>query len=470
MVCFTGPFPFRSWGDILGADWAKLNIELNEGTLIEPYYYNIIDQNFHMNENGIWQVRDKESVQRYLRCAGASGKVPKGETSSEVDNLLTAIEKTKHVSGVGPLVTMRPGLVTYKGLPWINTADIQCVKGVRGATGTEADFPFMWLVMQGLKTGHQSLETFLAWWKRFYCSQRDYQREMGQSLFLMGEADCGKTLIFTHGVTASVGGKHSNPYDYFTGKTTFNVELFAAPVLMVNDEESPESVRERRALHAKIKSCAVNPTQTVHPKFRTPVIVDWCGRMIWSLNDDPGDTIQIPEVVNSNRDKIMFFRMVRAAGLIWPSRATIEDAFARELPAFLWWLENVFQVPAEIVLNGRMGVKSYFDEKMIRLSLQNTDAYAILELLAEWIKQDAHFYHDNGKPTGEDVWAGTSSELLTVMHSHDSLKPLLSGVNAKNLPKSLETLSKQRGSGVSIDPDARRRFIIDRHIYHGDES
>jgi hypothetical protein len=469
MVCFTGPYSFRSWTDIFGADWVKVNTELNEGALIEPYYYNQTDQTFHVLENGIWQVRDKESVARCLRVAGASGKVPKGETASQVDTLITSVERTKFVFGVAPFVNHPYGKIMYKGKPWINTAEIHCVKGVKGETGTPADFPEIWARLQAF-TGKDALDTFLTWHRRFWRSQRDYDNEMGQAIFLCGKANTGKTLILTHLVTASVGGVASNPYDYFTGKTQFNAQLFASPVLMVNDEESPETQRERRALHAKIKSSVVNPTQMVHQKFRTPTMTEWCGRVLWSLNDDPGDTIQLPEIVPSNADKIMFFRLVDT-GKPWPSRKETETTFARELPAYLWWLDNVYEPPKHLLEGplARLGVQSYFDPLMRKYSLQNTDAYAVLELLREWIKNDSFFFDDSGKPTQEDVWTGTSSELLTMMHAHDILKPLLQGVTAKNLPKSLESLSKQKFSGVTIDPDRRRHFIIDRHIYNDEE-
>ncbi len=471
MLCFTGPFPFRTWSDILGSDWVKKNTELNNGKIMDLFRYNVLDQNYHVRDGDKWEVKTKDDVLMKLRTLGVSSKIPKGETASEADHMVMTIQQANKVSGVGPIISKPPGIVEYLGYPFLNTYDCKVVMGVPGATKTEADFPHLWQVLQGFQTTPKSLAlpSFLFWHRRRYLSQRDFRGDSGQAAFIGGEPNTGKTLVAVRVVTASLGGQHSNPFRYFTGQTNFNVQLFSKAVLMVNDEESPNDTSEKRKMHARLKGIVVNPTQEIEAKFRTPTVVEWKGCCIWTMNLDAGDVYQIPEVTSGNDDKLCFWRMVDT-GIKWNDNSQVtEEILRKELPHYLWWLEHVFQPPKEILATGnskfqRMGMISYFDPLMRRYSLQNTDAYSVWELLEQWIKIDDYWFDAKGSPTANEFWIGTSAELLTLLHSHDQLKPLLQGVTARSLPKSLSTLSKQSFSGVMLDPDSRRHFKISRHL------
>lgn len=471
MLCFTGPFPFRTWADILGTDWVNMNTGLNNGKIIDLFRYNALDQNYYVLDGGKWEVKSKDDVLTYLRTLGVSSKIPKGETASEADHIVMSIQHANKVSGVGPIVSKPPGVVMFNGYPFLNTYDGKVLQAVKGETGTTDDFPLWWRIFQGFNATPKSLAlaSWLFWMRRRYRAQRDLTGDSGQAAFLCGPPNTGKTLIGVHGVSAMLGGGYSNPFRYFTGQTNFNIQLFSKPLLMVNDEESPNEGSEKRKMHTRLKSIVVNPTQEIEAKFRTPTIVDWKGGTIWTLNEDPGDTYQIPEVTPSTDDKLCFWRLVDT-GIVWNDDHRVTEAIlAKELPALLWWLDNVWQPPQEIVATGksryqRMGMISYFDPVMRRYSLQNTDAYSVWELLEQWIKIDDYWSDAKGAPTEHEFWVGTSAELLTLLHSHDQLKPLLQGVNARSLPKSLTTLSKQSLSGVSLDPDSRRHFKIHRHL------
>lgn len=465
MLCFTGPFPFRSWADILGTDWVKNNQLLNTGKIIEEFRYAYKDRDYYQLENGIWTSMSKEDVIMRLRNRGVSGKIPKGEKGSQMDEVVEMIQSKNKVLGVGPIVSRPSGVIIHKGEQWINTANIQVVQAVRGSNGNWSDCPFICRIEQGFNTDKRgiALATLRAWHLRSWQSQRDFKRLMGQAAFICGAPNTGKTLYATHIFCGSLGGKYANPFRYFTGQTNFNIQLFGCPVLMVNDEEAPSTDAERRKLHARIKSSVVNPTQEIEAKFHTPEIVDWTGRIIWTLNDDAGDVYQFPEVTPSIEDKVMFFRVLNT-GIVWPERDEIEATIAKELPHYLWCLENIFEPPKEILQPGRMGVKSYFDPVLRRWSMQNTDAYSILELLEQWIKIDPYWINDDGSATENEQWVGPAAELLAALHMHDQLKPLLQGITSRSLPKSLTSLSKLSHTGVSIDLDSRRHFVIHRGL------
>ncbi len=471
MLCFTGPFPFRSWADIFGAEWTRTHTETNNGKILELFRYNVLDEDYYVMENGIWEKKD--DIQRSLRVLGVSGKIPKGDTASPVDRIVETVQKTLKVSGVGPVVSRPAGVIEFNGYPFINTYTGKVLPSVEGPTKTETDFPLLWKVLAGFDTapGCLAKESFMFMLRRRYISQRDYRGDSTQAVFIGGEPNTGKTLVGVRVVAAALGGQYSNPYRYFTGQCNFNIQLFSKPLLMVNDEESPNDGSEKRKMHSRIKSCVVNPTQEAEAKFRTPTVIEWKGWILWTLNLDAGDVFQIPEITPSTEDKLCFFRMVDT-GIEWnDNQKATEAAIAKELPYFLWWLEHVWVPPAEILATGkskyqRMGMISYFDPVMRRYALQNTDAYSVWELLEQWIKVDGYWFEADNRPTDNEYWVGTSAELLTMLHAHDQLKPLLQGVTARSLPKSLSTLSKQSFSGVSLDPNSRRHFKIHRHLFN----
>jgi hypothetical protein len=58
--------------------------------------------------------------------------------------------------------------------------------------------------------------------------------------------------------------------------------------------------------------------------------------------------------------------------------------------------------------------------------------------------------------------------LMQILHSHDSLKPLLNRMTAQTLANALITLSKQEASGVELKNNTGRVFSINRGIANAD--
>ena len=163
----------------------------------------------------------------------------------------------------------------------------------------------------------------------------------------------------------------------------------------------------------------------------------------------------LPEIEDNVSDKMMFFATQPFAGT-FPPQAKLEAEIAKELPAFAWWLLNGYQAPPEVVTDDRMGVRSYFDPHILKLSHQQTAAGDLLELLQSWFEEDAYWQDEQ---TNAD-WIGNPTQLLTLLQRCPATERIASNWTQFRMAKNLTTLAKQGGSGVTFNGREGREFKI----------
>src|SRR5207249_3977664 len=110
------------------------------------------------------------------------------------------------------------------------------------------------------------------------------------------------------------------------------------------------------------------------------------------------------------------------------------------------------------VIGGRMGIKSFFDPRILTLSKQQDFAYNLLELVAAWVK-DGPIWSE-----GVKEWTGTPTDLMAQFSVCQHLVPLLRDWTVPKLAKSLTTLARVAGSGVTFaEGSEERRFVFQRN-------
>ncbi len=459
MLCFTGKEPFVKWAKILGPEWVNTRRAVHLAT---------IAQDIHFDGRGYWQHRgqiyvpkSREDVLLELRHNGVSGTKGKGQTVSDAERVLNYIQNQNRVAGAAPLVNYPPGIQHFDNERVLNIANCRALEPASEKhVVPEVHFPWTWNFLNGLfvrsATGLQPLEHFLAWLARFYRSQREYKRLMGQAVFLCGPVNNGKTLLCMHIVKPLVGNKIANPYDYFTGLTNFNGDLFASPLLGVNDEESPSRDAVRQKFLQRIKAFVVNPSHTFERKFSDRFVINWTGRIFMTLNDDPNSVGILPELNDNTVDKLMFFASKRFEGR-WGERDETEARIAHELPFVARWLLDDYVPPRAVLTEGRMGVVSYFDPKIRELSQQQNYAFNLLELLALWCSS-GFFWSDS--PERAD-WCGSPSELFKELTQGDQFSALMRDWKLRSVSTALGTLARLNDTGVDfLKPDDARSFRI----------
>lgn len=455
MLCFTGRTPFMAWDRILGAAWCNEQRALNLGKAAGEQYFD--GKNYWQQNAGIWVQVNREDSILQLKTRGVNPKPSRGQTASDVDRVLQHIQSVNRVSGAAPLINYRPGLLTLDGNRVLNISTLRPLAPSEKVEVSTDDFPWTWKFLNGLFDHPElkPLDYFLAWTQRAYVSLLDYKKAMGQALFLCGPRDNGKSLVCFRYLKPLLGNKIANPYDYFTGITTFNDELFESPLLAINDEEAPARDEARQKFIARLKSFVVNPSHTYHPKFCKRLSIEWTSRVFSTLNDDPASVGLLPEVNENTRDKLMYFGSRPFSG-VWDDSAMIEARIAAELPFFARWLIN-WKSPTHVRAPGRMGIKSFFDPRVLDFSKQQGPAYVLLELIKIWIEDGGYWTEEKTE------WVGTGSELLNQFSVVEHLHVLVKEWNSQRIARSLTTLARVDGAGITfVEKPGQRHFKISR--------
>lgn len=455
LLCFTGKVPFVSWQELLGREWCDEQRVANLGKAATDILFD--GKNYWERSGDRWVPRSRQSAMLILKERGMSDKAPKGAAISDAEKVLRYIEREDGgwVDGAASLINYRPGIVNVGGKRMLNISTFKPLAAAEKITGSpEIDFPFLWRFLSGhfARPELRPLDHFLGWLQRFYRSLVTYTPEMGQALFLCGPPNNGKTLLCLKIIGGLCGGRYSTPMAFFYGDSDFNDELFESPFIAINDEESPKTPAAKAKFQTKIKSFTVNPTHTYHPKFCARLMVEWIGRIMATLNNDPQSVAMLPEVNANTFDKMMFFASQPFVGA-WPAESA-GTAVARELPAFARWLLDVYVLPADIRSgDARTGVLSFYDPEILDLSKQQVRAYDLVEMLRLWAGIDAEMVK-----TG--VWIGTPTDLFSQLTLTTAMSFLLREWTVPKLANSLTTLARTLNTGITSHDESLRTFKI----------
>lgn len=452
MLCFTGTVPFMKWSDIFGKEWVLNQQILNVERAAAGLWFDGKDYWTERSKDSWMPITRADAVTR-LKVNGVSDKIPKGTTSSEVDRVIIGVQQQNYIVGAGPFINYPPGIITLDDQRVLNISTLKLVTPVKGDI---EHFPFLWNFLTGFfaHAEAQPLHHFLAWTQRFLRALTSHQRLMGHALFICGPRDSGKTLISERILKPLFGNKTACPMDFFTGDTTFNDDVFRATLLTINDEDAPKNDAARTKFLSRVKAIVVNPFHRFSAKFRTPLTLEWCGRFIATLNDEPGAVGLLPEVNHSTEDKMMYFRAVPYAGR-WGSQQETEAYIARELPYFAWWLLNEYEAPEDIIVSGRMGIKYYYDPDILRISRQQAFSFNLSELIREWTRTSSTW-------EGISEWTGTPTGLLSEVNLNDATTSIARGWSQHSVARSLTALARTENSGVKFAEGNVREFVIQK--------
>jgi len=207
-----------------------------------------------------------------------------------------------------------------------------------------------------------------------------------------------------------------------------------------------------------IKRMSANQGIQYHPKFVDPVMMNWAGRVIITLNDDASSLRIIPILDESIKDKISILKFSDAPRE-FPSAAELDEIIKRELPYFLRWLLD-WTPPAEVMGDHRYGVKSFIHEGLREQSLYSGELGDILDVVRTWIKCC------NPRERHGNTWRGTASDFKAELSNEDSIRPLIANYSTKSLGRKfmdavglngshivLATATKQKGRGNVYEID-----------------
>ena len=391
-----------------------------EATGVPTIYYDPPSQKYWIqNDRRGWITVNEEGIKRQLRRF-LRPKAAKDEVLSPLDIHLNELQTKFDVAYAGPLAGTNAGIHETNGCRVLITTSPTIILPGPG------DWPTLRALIENMLTDERGDQTryFYGWIKVAREALLAGKLRPGQALVIAGPHDSGKSLL-QNLITLLLGGRAAKPYNWMTGVSNFNSELFGTEHLMIEDEVASVDFRARQHFGAYLKQVTVNTVQECHAKYREKIIFKPFWRLSITLNSEPENLLVLPVIDVAIEDKLILLRanphpMPMATTTI-EERDAFQNTLIGELPAFCAFLA-AWDIPADLK-SGRFGITHYHHPEL----LSAIDALAPETRL--WALIVIGMF-GRGIAGQKADWTGTAEELereLTREHSpvRDEAKKLL---------------------------------------------
>ena len=390
--------PAAATSAIAGTVTQSANGEETEGP--EPNFYFDAGRKEYWtaNNRGGWINVNETQFKRILRKHGTSPKVPEASYVSPLDEKLIDIQQQCDVHYAGALAGYRCGVYDMGERRILVTESPRIIEPGSG------DWPTIHAVIDGLlhdeRFDQQSY--LLGWLKVSFETLQAGQRRPGQALVIAGVHGCGKSLL-QNVITRILGGRSARPYQFMSGLTPFNSDLFEAEHLMIEDEHASIDIRARRNFGAQLKNITVVDWQRCHAKNRVAISLAPFWRLSVTVNDEPENLMVLPPIDDSIEDKLIILRASKfelpMPTVTLEQRSSFWQKLVDELPAFLHYLTQ-WEIPTAL-LSERFGITHFHHPEILQAIDNLAPEFRLLRLI-----DDELFQTD-----AAGIWEG-SAELL----------------------------------------------------------
>ena len=443
---WSGECRFLPWSEILGADFVKKYRENRIGAAIEGIHFDGVSY-WQKDAEGIYRTHTCESIKRHLNTDfGLSYEGKKGGPS-EVAAALSTIDLTKQVDGAFPCLYVKTTIVRDQNSNFLNISRVTAMpiegRGNKWAEG----FPWMAQYLEGM-FGDEQLPVFLSWLGHFYNNARLGTPRKGHALFIAGDVSAGKTFLSQQIVGKLMGG-FCDASSYLLGHTSFNEQLFHAPVWAIDDAVASTEMKRHAQYTQMVKKFVANPYQEFHPKFKKAVSFRYNGRLIVTMNDDEESINMLPSIDRSILDKIIVLK----AGKPGTSFAGADDNARRELPHFAEFLAT-WKTPENLLTKldevHRFGHDAWHNETLMETARNSSPSAGLMELLDLW--RPLYF-----RQSKTEEWVGTATDLLCQFKQTETVSGLIGGMSRNSLGIQLQGLARQGVQWVQYRRGAQGR-------------
>ncbi len=452
--------PYYTWNELLGQNWVDGYEAERMGRSVMDIYFD--DKTFFMfsKVTQTWMPESKEHIINELAVNRGLSMKKSGSKPSEVDGAINFIRHNARIAGAASFAFYPKGLMEWNGRRYLNTHTREVIAPADAAQwGPDGGFPWISSFLGQFFASPEQLPFFLSWLSRYYASCYKRQPRSGQTLFIAGPANAGKTFL-NRGIIGRLMGGHSEAKKFLLGDTNFNSQLFEHGHWVIDDGSVGSSAVLHRYFSEMIKVITANRDMESVAKFGKPSQVAWQGRCGITCNNDAESLRILPRLDINILDKIMLFRAAPRT-LPFPSEDAMEKILASELPFFARFLLD-FVIPVECLDDDpRFGVKSFHDSSLVA-SANHTDS-AFNEVLDYWMTE-----HFTTREPQADCWEGTTLELRQEILKDPSMQDTMRAFDLDDMKRRLTKLSS--GGLFKIDilsaDDKRMKFRIcrDTHV------
>ena len=351
--------------------------------------------------NDIWMEVNEAGLKRHLRKRGLSASNKYGSLS-EVEDAITQIQLKNHIDWYGKLAGQLAGVFEDRG------KRLLVVQSPEFLDQKEGDWPTISHLLNHMLVTEDSdiqLKTFLGWLSVAVKSLYSLEHSLGQAMVFAGAPKSGKTLTLDKIIVPLLGGRMGKPFNFMSGKTRFNKELFEAEVQVIDDEASSDKRTDRTGLKAQIKQMTATRDHRLEAKGVDAVMVSPFWRLVIAVNNNPEAISVLPLLSDDVADKVIVLAV--NDGPVMPidkdEKLLKIKKIEQELPCFLDYLLK-YEIE-ESMSDDRFGITAYHNPEMssILLAPETTDRF--LYLIRYALNGHTHAF----SPTG--CFKGTASEI-----------------------------------------------------------
>ena len=410
--------PFMSWGDILGMKFVDKYTAAKVSPVVQQVWFNNRGGEFvrWKDNEKKYVVRDTTTLRRDLAAeAGLSPERKKGELLSEVDIALHDITTRREVDYAAPVLFFPHGPMFIDGGTHIlNTSTVRVMSPSDRYCGDDEwkwsnpkvrdAFPFIYglvntmfeqnpkVAMARISSKFKTtvddadniqLQVFLSWLSAFYSGSALLNPTQGQCLVVAGPSGVGKSFLFNNVIGPMMGGALDADQYYVEGDK-FTGSLFNAPIHLIDDKICDLDHRTRTAFTTRLKVVVATARLRYEEKYRNSVpSVPWLGRVVIACNMDPRSLSILPDLEQSNADKITMLKTGPVKYDFFPNRADNVRKVKEELPRFARF---VLEYKRDLRLfDKRMGVKAYQHPDMRVAAAENGYTNVVVDALRQTI-------------------------------------------------------------------------------------
>jgi hypothetical protein len=352
-----------------------------------------------LNQRGGWIALNETQFKRILKQRNVSPIVPKGSYVSPLDERLIEIQQTCDVQYAGALAGHAAGIYDAGERRILITESPHIIEPLPG------EWPTVRTLIDGLlhDLDFDQRPYLYGWLKVAFEALSARRLRPGQLLVLAGVHDCGKSLL-QNLITLMFGGRAAKPYQFMSGLTPFNSDLFEAEHLMIEDEQASYDIRSRRNFGAQLKNITATEWQRCHAKNRVAISLAPFWRLSMSVNDEPENLMVLPPIDDSIEDKLIILRAFKSP-MPMPT-ATLEQRGAfwqkleGEVPAFLDYLTR-WEIPIKL-RSERFGITHFHHPEILQAIDNLAPEFRLLRLIDEWLFEA----YENGA-----TWEGSAEQL-----------------------------------------------------------
>ena len=403
---------FITWEGIFGPEFMRKWRDDRRGNAIQNFWYDG-RQYWRKLASGRWVATSRQDaaldlmVDKRLASAGKP---------SEVDMALYDIQNLHDVRAAMPFLYQPDGILMFNGGRYLNVSTVRCVPPSHDVHEWGEGFPWIAQFLYTLFDPDDQLDYFLAWLKHFYLGALHQSPTRGLALFIAGPPGVGKTIL-NKAILGQLMGSRQDSGAFLVGGDKYNDKLFGAALWTIDDEIVPSDQKQRAAFSQMVKKIVANDTFTYRPMYASGEEMQWVGRIVVTLNDDPESLQMLPEVEINILDKIMLLKTHKPSVSHWPS----DKEILAELPFFGAFLRD-WVVPEHCKGSPRFGVAPYKHADLAAAAGSISATSSFDELLNLW---RAEWFAEGGGGVDETTWTGNPTALLQCMSLNESLKPIL---------------------------------------------